>query len=152
MGFILPAVNEDWIKLCCYSLFLWCWVSLWLRRQIAVTIATLCKWPQGKGLLWATWEFQELALFSMCFCLWLPFKMPSSLTWPNLLLFISPSPELLLLDGSRVGAICPSFLQLHLECAFKFFQTSHTLWTLLSFPGALQPPHYPRPIFDSLNL
>ena len=120
-------------------------------RQTAVTVAPLCKWPQGKGLLWATWEVEKLALSSLCFCFWLPFKMPSSITCPEPLPLISPLLDLLLHNCSRVGALWPPFLELHSDCAFKFLQTNHALWTPLSFPGALQLPHYPRPIFDLLQ-
>ena len=120
-------------------------------RQTAVTVATLCEWPQGKGLLWATWEVEKLTLFSLCFCSWLPFKMPSSITCPEPLPFISPLLDLLLHNCSRVGALWPPLLELHSDCAFNFLQTNRALWPPLSFPGALQLPHYPRPIFDLLQ-
>lgn len=150
MDFILPVVNEDWLN-SAVILGSFDAESAFAVRQTAVTVATFCEWPQGKGLLWATWEAEKLTLFSLCFCSWLTFKMPSSITCPEPLPFISPLLDLLLHNCSRIGALWPPLLELHSDCAFKFLQTNHALWTPLSFPGALQLPHYPRPIFDLLQ-
>ena len=99
-------------------------------------------------MLWATGEFEELALFSLCFCLWLPFKMPSGIGYPDVLPFISPLPDFVLHYCSRVGAIWPPLLG---DLGLSVLTNVSSILDTSELPWGSQLPHYPRPVFDLLQ-
>lgn len=126
MGFILPVVDKSWINLCSYSMLLYAGALFATEGKQQVTIATLCKWLHEKGLLWATRVFEELPPFFLYFCLWLPFKMPSSIPLPRLHYpWFLLLPDLRLHYCCRVGAIWTSLSSSTGDHAFKLLQTSH---------------------------